>query len=121
MTHTGTDLRPADVCRILEAGAKNGVRELNFAGLHVVFGQPVEPVPLDPVPPASAPIPSDMTESQHQQLAKESLAQDEFATREDQLNHMLITDPLRYEEMLRHGDLTDESASNDGDGGDDED
>ena len=104
----GTSLSTDEVCRILEAGAKSGVRELNYSGLHVVYGQPAVPETLSPMAPGSAPLPVDLTETQHNTLAKASLEKEELQTREDQLAELLVTDPLRYEEMLQNGDLTDD-------------
>lgn len=94
-----------------------GVTELEFRGLHVKFsgtaerGTPSMPLAPNPQPPVK-----DLTDEQHQKLSLAALELDELQTREDQLAEALITDPLRYEELMRNGDLTDGmDASNDGD------
>lgn len=106
----GTDLHVDQVCRILEVGAKSGVKELNFLGLRVVYGQPVVPESPTPTVPSLAPTSSDLTEIQHQALSEASLERDEVVMREEQLAEFLVTDPLRYEQMLTNGDLTDGSS-----------
>ncbi len=112
---TPSPLSVSDVCLILEAGAKNGVRELNFSGLHVTFNQSVGPEPAmahgNPFP---ASPPSDLTVEQHTTLAETALEKEEILAREDQLAE-------RYEQMLQNGDLTDElPAEYDGSGLDDD-
>lgn len=107
-TLAGTDLRPEGVCLILEAGAKFGVRELSYAGLSVKFGISAERDEIPPPPNGAASLPLDLTDEQHHALERTELETDELLTREDQLAELLVTDPLKYEEMLQNGDLTDD-------------
>lgn len=114
-------LSAEEVCLILRTSAKAGVAELKFADLHVRFGRPAEQVVvMDPqgnlstypyVPQAPAPRSGKaLSEEQHQKQNAEALEQEELRTRDQQLAEALVTDPLKYEELLQSGELTNESV-----------
>lgn len=99
-------LSTKEVCRIIKLGKKAGLSELKFGELHVSFKSPIEQVakatmrqPRIPSVPVKAPT---------ENTQKEALAQDELRLREDQLAMALIEDPVRYEQLLRDGELSDE-------------
>lgn len=107
-------MRPEEIALILEAGAKHGVAEMRLPGLFVRYGQPaVREDSPPPKPPLSAPTSSDLTTDQHEAQNKESVERDQLVLREEQLAEFLVTDPLRYEEMIRDGELGDEPATRD--------
>lgn len=131
MTSTGNSKRSlssADVCSIIEASAKAGVTELLFRDLHVRFGMPPENQITGPIldltrlsMPGYPVVQQDraeatvgpLTDKQHEQMGKDSLLQEELRTREDELARLLVEDPVKYEELLRDGDLTDDVDQSD--------
>ncbi len=86
---------------------------MQFGNLYVRFGTPPEKVQQSPVP--IAPVAA-LTEAQHDKQTEDSLLRSELLTRDEQLSQALIEDPVRFEEMLRNGELDDGvDASDDGD------
>lgn len=61
------------------------------------------PAPESPfrLPPAATAL----ADSNHAEQQREALELEELRTREAQIEELLITDPLRAEEMIREGDL----------------
>lgn len=108
---------------MIETSAKAGVSELKFGDLHVKFGRPTENIVGMSIPPQyhypfvqqnpASPSKNDLSEDQHNQQAKESLEVDEIRLREEQLALALVEDPVRYEELLREGELSDDVDSAD--------
>lgn len=121
-----TVLSTDEAARIIEVSAKSGVSELKFRGLHVTFGRPAErgSQATDSVQPeapqVSQPVTA-LTEQEHQAQGQAALEQEEVRTREAELALLLITDPLKYEQMLASGqelsdddvDTADEDDGND--------
>ena len=106
-----------EICRILEVGAKVGVQELRFHGLHVRFGRPAEPIApgpaLDQTIPSSAPPEKAISEEQHTKQNQDALEVDELRLKEDRLAQLFIENPLEAERMLMNGELGDAEESDD--------
>lgn len=106
-----------DVCSIIETSAKARVVELKFNGLHVVFGRTADKQVIEnnsyPFVHQAPAIPSvkDLTEDQHRQQTKEAIEADEVSLREDQLARLLVEDPVRYEQLISAGELTDVASA----------
>lgn len=99
-------LKAEDVCTILDACSRNGVRELKFLGLEVSLGKPVsvlEPE-LAPGPINPATNPEHVIQVQAS-LETESQTEQELATRDLQIAELLITDPLAAEQLMESGEL----------------
>lgn len=91
--------------------------------MHVRFGTPPEEqvavtgpqlphYPLVQQDRAHAPV-GELTDQQHEQMGKDALEDEELRTREEQLARFLVEDPVKYEELLRDGELTDDVDSTD--------
>lgn len=106
-------LTAADVIAILDASRKNRVSVLKFAGLEVELSQASQDGTLTgpEAQPAAA-----MAEPNHEKQTEEANLADELQTREDQLAEALLSDPLLAEQLIRDGELTEDS-----DGADSED
>lgn len=122
MGDSKAELSADSICRILEVSAQAGVSELKFGDLHVTFGKPAEtritgsPLGYPFVPQAPTPEPvTVLTEEEHKKISKGALEVEEVRARERQLADLLITDPSKYEELLRNGDLSDDMDGTDND------
>lgn len=93
-----------EICRIIDMCGKSGVREFTFNKLTIMFGTNARYPDQEPIfiPEALARA----TESQ----ARESLEKDEIKSRLNELDQMVIEDPVRFEELLKSGDLRDEET-----------
>lgn len=94
-----------EVCSILEASSRLHVRVLKFGDLQVEFA------PLAPEPtPAPLPLEGGATPgaalpvAQHEAQDTEALLQEELRLREQQVDELILTDPLAAEELIRDGD-----------------
>jgi hypothetical protein len=100
------------VCAIIESSAKNGVRLLKLADLHIEFGPAPfslgSPYPITPTPAAA------VAEPNHERISQEGLEAEELRTREDQIAELLLTDPLAAEEMMRLGELQEDAPKSEG-------
>jgi hypothetical protein len=110
-------LSTEQVCLILEASAKSGVAELKFGGLHVKFATKADAAQghaqLDA---ETAPV-KVLTEDQHTKQTADVIEHDQIRLREEELANALVEDPMRFENMLRSGELNDDAldSANDGD------
>lgn len=95
-------LTPADVCAILKACGDSQVRVLKFANLYVQF----ETKAQNATEPFTAGPDTEISET-NKIIERESLAQDEQAVRQDQLDQMWIENPLEAERILLAGELQD--------------
>lgn len=94
---------PEGIRVILEACEATGVSELRLGELHVRFGSHTEPTQdAASLHPAKA-----TAEPNHDQINQETLERDELLLREAQIEELLITDPLRAEELMNQGELKD--------------
>lgn len=111
-----SSLSADEICRILEASAKAGVRVLKFGTLEATFEPSgvVPPTATDqrPAPPTPA---AEIAEPNHERQTRESIELDELALREDQVGELLLSDPLEAERLISEGELGDnERRSDDG-------
>lgn len=107
-----SSLSSAEVCSIIEACSKGQVTSLKFQGLELKRETPVLSFA-----PNQYPV-TEITESQHKQMTKESIEAAEIETREMQMRELALTDPLAFEEMLAKGELEgnqDDEYDDDGD------
>lgn len=96
-------LTALEVCSILKSCRELGVAELEFGALYVTFvPRPDKVEVFSTIPTLSA---REIAETQAK-LAKKSLELDEMRLRDEQLGELVITDPLKYEELLRNGELS---------------
>lgn len=86
----------ADICAILEAGAKSGVSLLQWGDFRAEFG----PRPTAQVAHNPAPIVQAAPESE-----KAALEGQEKLLKEQEVAEMILRDPQKFEEMLARGEL----------------
>ena len=101
-------LPPADVCSIIEACGKAGVRILKYGNLYLNLGPPKpkeEPLPNYPILPVTAPLPLG---PDHVKQNETALEMDEQEVKAERLRMLMIEDPMEYERQLRDGELDDE-------------
>lgn len=103
-----------EVCRIIDASARAGVRVLKFGGLYLQMGEPKavrESLPDSPPLAAHTPTPAtEIAELNHVSQSQDALELDELQEREDQIAELLLTDPLRAEELIRDGELEEDDG-----------
>lgn len=105
-----TALLAAEICAIIEVCGKAGVRSLQYQGLRLNFGQIDKAQAIEQVP---------ITQEQIEKQAAQASAlqtKDEFKAKDEFLADLQLTDPVKYEQMIRDDEL-EELA----DGDDDED
>lgn len=86
------NLSAVDVCSLIKACSESGVIELTFGDLHISF-----------VPKAIGTPPAQAIAG----LNQPDIEQIEIAVKTDQLDHMLVEDPVEYERLRASGELTD--------------
>lgn len=96
---------------------------LKLGLLEVVFGARSAPLPepLTQEPQiGAAPTPAaevlGKTIQAQEQIEQDSIEEQGIQTREEQIAELLITDPLKAEEMMMEGDLLEPGESTDGNG-----
>lgn len=113
-------LNAEDICKILKASRESGVLSLKCGPLEVCFGPSPAAALADAHISGAAPTPAaeDLGQiTQAQQKAEEaSLLEEEINTKDDQIAEMLITDPLRFEELMERGELEPGGIITDGSG-----
>ncbi len=110
---TEIELKTEDVCRILEACAKNGVTEIKLGTLVARFDRPVK-APEQALVAAPAQVSAEQAK-----IEEEAHLKNELSFREEQLAELRLTNPKLYEELVASGELTDDdddSESTDGAG-----
>lgn len=106
-------LTAEDICSIINTCALANVRSINFDGLHLEFGvdsQASKSPPLH-VSELNEPTEAALSEKEHEELTNTSLLQDETRLRMDQIDLMLIEDPLKAEKLIADGELDDTGAN----------
>lgn len=91
------------VCKILDSCAKLKLTELHFESLHVTFQS--ETVPASPtieIPPSPEKTHSGPTEAIQEETVS---AEDEFRSKEERIQELILREPALYEEMLMNGEL----------------
>lgn len=106
-------LSSQEVDAIIRSCRENGVTSLKVRDLEITFSQPVK-VSEDkkPTPEVSVPVP-EMTDAEIKIKNREALEHDEVSLKEDRIANLLITDPLKYEQMLLDGELEDDDGPGD--------
>lgn len=111
---TTIELKSQEICEIILSSAQNGVTELKFGSLHIVFGKKTEPQEISLLPGkvygASTPD-NEISDQTHEQMNIDSLEADELRLRDDQLSQMQIENPLKAEQMLLDQELEDDEQS----------
>lgn len=87
------------ISRIIEVCSRNGVAKFSYGGLELSFLQ-IDKAPITE-PVFVRPEISGIQESQ----AKDSLTKEEVALKQEQLEQMLLDDPVEYENLLRQRDI----------------
>jgi hypothetical protein len=93
-----------ELCAIIEACGKAGVRIVKLPGIYLVLGP-------RPASPASLAVAREAGPD-HRAQNNEALALDELAVKEERMRMLMIEDPLEYERLLKDGEL-DESDADD--------
>ncbi len=105
---TSFPLPTDELCSIITACGGAGVSELKFGDLNITFGLPPRQIRFlreANRPPASK-TGTAISEIQEQE-AEKALEEDELALRDEQIENLFIEDPVRAEELLERGELTD--------------
>lgn len=103
-------LTAAKACLIIEASARAGVTLLQLGDLYVEFTQKREEPMRTPSPwSADAISTAAMVVPLQEAEENRSTEMDELRLREEQIEELLLTDPLAAEEMIRTGDLAEET------------
>jgi hypothetical protein len=109
-------LKAEEVCKILEACALYGASVIRFHGLEVEFVQLQELLPI-----VSGPAPTMPEEVREETIRRQKQAEiasheeQELQVREDQIAELLLSDPLRAEELMMQGELVSTGEDNGGD------
>lgn len=109
-------LSSLEICSILESCAKCNVSLLKFGDLHVEFGRqanPSEPAPSEPTSHIIKNSDKEISDTKHAELTKEALEVEELRTKEEILAELIITNPLKAEEMIRNQELEDDTDESD--------
>lgn len=93
-----------DICKIMEAASKFGVSEFSLNSLKFKIGN--TPEPLSQVYQVDEKI-LEQSDSQ----AREATRIEERKSVEDDLDLLLLTDPLQFEELVKRGELIDEERA----------
>ena len=88
-----------EISRIIEVCSRNGVARFSYGGLELSFLQ-IDKAPITE-PVFVRPEIAGIQESQ----AKDSLTKEEVALKQEQLEQMLLDDPVEYENLLRQRDI----------------
>lgn len=98
-------LKSEEVSALIKICSESGVSQLKWGNLRVNFGSPKKPS-------YTLEIPDTEISEQTTQLSHSNLVKEELQTREDELDHMLVEDPLAYEEMILAGELESKDSGN---------
>jgi hypothetical protein len=106
-----------EISRILELGLKNGVSKLEYMELKVEYFARDSLPQNSPLASYPISVENGLTEEQHHEQLKKVIEEEELRVREQQLEQLLITDPFKYEELVRQGELEDarDTSADDGD------
>ena len=84
------------ICRIIETSAASRVTKITFNGVEVIFdGHPLHE-------PESSHTRKEM-DKERKTEEENAILQDELTTREDQLAHMLVENPVEAERLIEQG------------------
>lgn len=113
-----------ELCKIIATCRRAGVSSFKLGALEIVFSpastkiEPATALPQESIgaaPTPAAEVPEETIRAQTK-IEESSIEEQGIQTREEQIAELLITDPLKAEEMMMEGDLigepTDGSSSN---------
>lgn len=98
-----------EICRIMEACAKNGVLTLQFKDLHLQFGKPTKTSTEKIQSPVTGLEVVLKTPEPPKQV---TLEDEEIAAKEERIAMATIENPLEAEELLMQGELVDDEEPN---------
>ena len=87
------------ITRIIEVCSRNGVAKFSYGGMEISFLQIEKAPTIEPVF-----VRPELQTAQESQ-ARSSLTREEVALKQDQLEQMLLDDPVEYENLLRNRDI----------------
>ena len=88
-----------EIVRIIEEYSRNGVAKFSYGGLELSFLQVDKAPTTEPVF-----VRPELAVAQESQ-ARSSLVREEVAVKQEQLEQMLLDDPVEYENLLRNRDI----------------
>jgi hypothetical protein len=112
MSNTANQLTADEICRIIKISAKAKVASLKIGDLLVEFSESEQAHSdrliqrVEPTTPAEAAL----SEIEHDKQMQEAIEYEELITREDQLDLMLIENPLEAEKMILNGEVETEEG-----------
>jgi hypothetical protein len=109
-----TSFTARDLCLIIEACKTHAVAELKFGDLEIRWTPGLSPLPLA-YPSSVESIPEAAISATQTKVAEHALEQDEVLMRQEQLEHLKITDPLAYERLMMSGEFGDDGSESEED------
>lgn len=106
-------LNAADICRIIEVSAKNGVSEFSIDDIHFKFGPKPESVAKRYKQPAPRPEAA-TSMPDHEKLTEEALVADSNFRQELLFDELTLLDPYAAEQMYAKGEIVDGKPNGDG-------
>ena len=100
---SGMNFSAEELIRIIEVCSRNGVQLFKSGDLEVEF-RTIHAPTIEPVF-----VPEEIKHVAESQ-AREELEKEEVEYKREELEDMLINDPVRLEELIRSGDLMDEKS-----------
>lgn len=98
------NLTSKDICNIIKQCSYSGVTHFNFGDLQISFKQSQLKAEENSITPGTEILGDELSQAE-----ETATIQNEVQTREEQLEEMLLTDPLQFEELIRNGELEDDS------------
>lgn len=95
-------LTPDNIISIIKACAENGVSKFKLDTMDIEFGQYKTKDTVNFIEP--------LTQAAHDKMDAETLAAEEARQKEDEIQMMLIENPLLAEELISNGDLEDDGT-----------
>jgi hypothetical protein len=87
------------ISRIIEVCSLNGVAKFSYGGLELSFLQ------IDRAPTTEPVFVRPETQVAQESQARSSLTKEELSLKQEQLEQMLLDDPVEYENLLRNRDI----------------
>lgn len=101
MAHNGGEknlLSSKDVCSIIKMCAQSKVSELKFGELHLSFGYFSDE--------SRSEVPNTrISEAKLKEEEQKYIAESEIRSKDDEIDQMLIEDPVKFEELLEQGEF----------------
>jgi len=101
-----------EISDIIDLCKRAGVSKFSLGDLCLEFGRPTKSELS-----ATAASEQALSDEVHLRQTKESLELRELRLRENQLEELLLTDPLKYEELILNGELVDGDEAGQSDAG----